>query len=324
MLYRVDRQKSSLKFHKKSHFAYDVENSSKVSISRNAVMPQKNTSQRGSESGTLYIVATPIGNIDDMSFRAVDILKSVVQIAAEDTRHSARLCQHYGIKTPMISLHEHNELARLEQIEQQLQQGSDLALISDAGTPLISDPGYKIVRELRQKGYKISPVPGASAIISALSIAGIATDSFSFFGFLPAKSSGRKQKFETLKYRQETLVFYESSHRIEACLQDAKDSFATRKVALCRELTKTFETVLYGSVEEVLEQVSNDSDQRKGEFVLLFEGATESPEESTVDSEALLKALLQELPPNKAAKIAAKITGLKKQQLYQIALDLKS
>lgn len=280
--------------------------------------------QTQTEFGTLYIVATPIGNIDDISSRAIETLKNVNQIAAEDTRHSARLCLHYGIKTPMISLHEHNELARLEQIEQQLQQGFDLALISDAGTPLISDPGYKIVRELRQKGYKISPVPGASAIISALSVAGIATDSFGFFGFLPAKSSGRKQKFESLKHRAETLVFYESSHRIEASLSDALAVFGERTMALCRELTKTFETVLYGSISEILVQVSNDNNQRKGEFVVIVEGATEAPEESKVDSEALLKALLQELPPNKAAKVAAKITGLKKQQLYQMALDLKS
>lgn len=280
--------------------------------------------QTDTEQGILYIVATPIGNIDDISSRAISILKSVSQIAAEDTRHSARLCQHHGIKTPMFSLHEHNELARLEQIEQQLQQGFDLALISDAGTPLISDPGYKLVRELRAKGYKISPIPGASAIISALSIAGIATDSFSFFGFLPAKSSGRRQKFESLKYRSETLVFYESSHRIEASLSDAFAVLGERTMALCRELTKTFETVLYGSVSEILAQVSNDNNQRKGEFVVIVEGANESPEVSAVDSEVLLKALLQELPPNKAAKVAAKITGLKKQQLYQMALDLKS
>ncbi len=277
----------------------------------------------GESAGCLYVVATPIGNIDDISARAIRTLQEVDLIAAEDTRHSQRLCQHYGINTKMLSLHEHNEMTRVEQIAAKLANGLNIALISDAGTPLISDPGYKLVRELRQKGYKISPIPGPSAIISALSVAGLATDSFSFWGFLPAKSSARQQKLKGLCSNSETLVFYESSHRIKACLADIIDIFGQRQAVIGRELTKTFETVLSGSLEQLKQQISQDPNQQKGEFVLLIEGQTGTVNKVDTDSKQLLMELLTELAPNKAAKIAAKITGKKKQKLYQLALEIQ-
>lgn len=279
--------------------------------------------QDNNSNGTLYVVATPIGNIEDISARAIATLKEVSLIAAEDTRHSQRLCQHYAINTPMISLHEHNEQARVEQIAERLQQGDSIALISDAGTPLISDPGFKLVRELRAKGCSISPIPGPSALITALSVAGIATDSFSFFGFLPAKSSSRKQKYQDLSSRNETLVFYESSHRILASLQDALAVLGNRHAVIARELTKTFETILDGNLEDLIEAVSTDSNQSKGEFVLIISGQDKESSQNSVDSEQLLSELIKELPPNKAAKIVAKVTGEKKKDLYQKALELK-
>lgn len=273
--------------------------------------------------GCLYVVATPIGNIQDISNRAIETLKQVNLIAAEDTRHSQRLCQHYAIKTPMISLHEHNEEARVEQLAERLEAGESIALISDAGTPLISDPGFKLVRALRKKSYKISPIPGPSALISALSVAGIATDSFSFHGFLPAKSSSRKQKYQELANRAETLVFYESSHRIEASLADAFVVLGERHAVIARELTKTYETILDGSLQELIEQIKADQNQTKGEFVLIVSGQDKHKKEGVVDSEHLLFELLKELPPNKASKIVAKITGENKQDLYQKAIEIR-
>ncbi|NVK20996.1 MAG: 16S rRNA (cytidine(1402)-2'-O)-methyltransferase [Kangiellaceae bacterium] len=259
-----------------------------------------------------------------MSARAIQTLQQVDLICAEDTRHSQRLMQYFSIHTPMLSLHEHNEEARIEQIADKLTAGQNIALISDAGTPLISDPGFKLVRGLRQKGFKISPIPGASAIITALSVAGLATDSFSFWGFLPSKSGARQQKFEQLAEHSETLVFYESSHRIVACLQDLQSVMPTRNIVIARELTKTFETILSGQVEAVLQQVEQDGDQQKGEFVLMVQGATEQVSEISSDAKKLLSALLEELPPNKAAKIVANVTGLKKKDLYQWALEQKN
>ncbi|WP_251358020.1 16S rRNA (cytidine(1402)-2'-O)-methyltransferase [Kangiella sp. TOML190] len=280
--------------------------------------------QSQAASGTLYVVATPIGNIEDISARAIRTLKQVALIAAEDTRHSQRLCQHYSISTPMISVHEHNEVARVELIQEKLMQGQDIALISDAGTPLISDPGYKLIRELRSKNCNISPIPGPSAIITALSVAGLPTDSFSFWGFLPAKSSGRKKKFESLKHNAETLVFYESSHRIAASLQDAQEVLGNRKVVIARELTKTFETILSDTLENLNVKLVDDHNQQKGEFVILVEGLTDIVTKKEYDSERLLSVLLSELAPNKAAKLVAKLTGEKKQQIYNQALALQA
>ncbi len=274
-------------------------------------------------SACLYVVATPIGNIEDISARAIETLKQVALIAAEDTRHSQRLCQHYGINTPMISLHEHNEESRVVQIAAKLDANESIALISDAGTPLISDPGFKLVRALREQGYKVSPVPGPSAIITALSVAGLPTDSFSFFGFLPAKSSSRKQRYQELENRTETMVFYESSHRIAASLQDALETLGNRHAVVARELTKTFETILDGPLIELIDILEQDHNQSKGEFVLMITGIDKKANNVSIDSERLLKELLKELPPNKASKIASNFTGISKKELYQIAVDLK-
>ncbi|MRX27436.1 16S rRNA (cytidine(1402)-2'-O)-methyltransferase [Kangiella sp. HZ709] len=274
-------------------------------------------------SACLYVVATPIGNIEDISARAIETLKQVVLIAAEDTRHSQRLCQHYGINTPMISLHEHNEESRVAQIAAKLDANESIALISDAGTPLISDPGFKLVRALREQGYKVSPVPGPSAIITALSVAGLPTDSFSFFGFLPAKSSSRKQRYLELGNRTETMVFYESSHRIAASLQDALETLGNRHAVVARELTKTFETILDAPLIELVDILEQDHNQSKGEFVLMISGVDKKANNASIDSERLLKELLKELPPNKASKIVSNFTGISKKEIYQIALDLK-
>ncbi len=273
--------------------------------------------------GTLYVVATPIGNIEDISARAIRTLKDADIICAEDTRHSQRLMQHYQINTPLMSLHEHNEMARIEQISDKLRQGQTIALISDAGTPLISDPGFKLVRELRKQGFRISPIPGPSAIITALSVAGLATDSFSFWGFLPAKSSGRKQVFNDLSQNRETLVFYESSHRILDSLKDLLEELGDRELVIARELTKTFETILSGTASTLVEKVATDLDQQKGEFVVMVAGADDKPAAMDLATEKLMLALLEELPPNKAAKIAAQVSGLKKKILYQWALEQK-
>ncbi|GAA4363147.1 16S rRNA (cytidine(1402)-2'-O)-methyltransferase [Kangiella marina] len=277
-------------------------------------------------SGTLYVVATPIGNISDMSYRAIETLQQVSLICAEDTRHSQRLMVHYHIGTPMISLHEHNEEARLGQIAEKLSSGQSIALISDAGTPLISDPGFKLVRGLRQQGFKISPIPGASALISALSVAGLATDSFSFWGFLPAKSKARQERYQQLLDNKETLVFYESSHRIADSLKDLSDVFGERQVVIAREITKNFETILSGTTSIVLQQVINDPNQQKGEFVVMVEGVAKNAADQEISSEAktVMSHLMTELPPNKAAKLTAQITGAKKKDLYQWALDQKA
>lgn len=276
------------------------------------------------EKGTLYVVATPIGNIDDMSFRAIKTLQQVSLILAEDTRHSQRLMTHFDIRAPMMSLHEHNEEARIEQIASKLDDGQLVALISDAGTPLISDPGFKLVRELRQRDYAISPIPGASALICALSVAGLATDSFSFWGFLPSKTNARKERYQELSEHKETLVFYESSHRIAESLKDLVDVFGERHVVIARELTKNFETILSGSASIVLEQVNNDSNQQKGEFVMMVEGLSKANEGLSVEATSIMMQLLSELPPNKAAKLTAQITGVKKKDLYQWALQQKT
>lgn len=275
------------------------------------------------KQGVLYVIATPIGNIEDISYRAVETLRQVALICAEDTRHSQRLMSHYDIGTPMISLHEHNEESRIQQIGEQLERGESIGLISDAGTPLISDPGFKLVRNLRQQGHRISPIPGASALISALSVAGLATDSFSFWGFLPSKSGARKDRFAELIERKETLVFYESSHRIVDSLKDLADVFGERQVVVARELTKTFETILSAAASNIVEMVKSDPNQQKGEFVVMIEGARTNISGLSAEARTVMSSLLTELPPNKAAKLTAQITGAKKKELYQWALQQK-
>jgi 16S rRNA (cytidine1402-2'-O)-methyltransferase len=271
----------------------------------------------------LYVVATPIGNLQDMTPRAIEVLQQVELIAAEDTRHSARLMAHCGIDTRLVSVHEHNERQRIETIVHQLQSGASVALISDAGTPLISDPGYVVVKGVREAGFRVVPVPGCVAFITALSAAGLPTDRFVFEGFLPHKSSGRKQQLKGLVGESRTFIFYESPHRILASLKDMRDVFGgERVVAVARELTKTYETIHVDQLTPLIEWMEADSNQQRGEFVVLVHGV-ETKGEVLLDAKALevLDILLAELPASQAASLAAKITGLKKKVLYQAALS---
>ncbi len=273
--------------------------------------------------GALYVVATPIGNLGDFSARAIEVLGGVACIAAEDTRHSAPLLHRHGIATPLLSLHEHNERERVAQLIVALQGGAAIALISDAGTPLISDPGYHLVRAARAQGIRVIPVPGACAFIAALSAAGLPTDRFVFEGFLPAKSSARRARLEVLRTETRTLVFYESSHRVVDTLADMAIVFgASRPAVVARELTKTFETIRDGRLGELLAFVSNDANQQKGEFVMLVQGA-EDVTEDAAEAGRVLGILLDELPVKQAAALAERITGVKKNELYKLALTLK-
>ena len=275
--------------------------------------------------GILYVVATPIGNLDDMTFRAVKVLQGVELIAAEDTRHSRPLLRYHGIETPVMAMHEYNEQTVMEQLLERLAVGQHLALIADAGTPLISDPGFVLVREARRRGMQVVPVPGASAVICALSAAGLPTDRFLFTGFPPRQSAQRQRWFAALARVTETLVFYESCHRIVATLKDlVKVMGPQRQAVIARELTKLYETFLQGSAGELLERVCRDEDQRKGEFVILIHGVEPGDEDDvTIQTEQLLHALVDELPVKKAAELAAKITGRKRNDLYKRILFMK-
>jgi 16S rRNA (cytidine1402-2'-O)-methyltransferase len=276
--------------------------------------------------GVLYVVATPIGNLEDFSTRAVDTLRKVDLIAAEDTRHSRPLLRHYGIETPLRSFHEHNERAQLEKMLSLLRAGKSLALVSDAGTPLISDPGFPLVREAAAAGFAVVPVPGASALTCALSAAGLPTDRFLFAGFPPRSGAQRRHWFEELAHERATLVFYESGHRIQASLADMAASFGSeRDAVLARELTKLHETFLRGSLAQLIERVAEDENQRRGEFVVMLAGAapSSSKQSLSIDVDALLPRLLQEMPLKRAVTLLAELTGAKKNQLYDQALKLK-
>ncbi len=276
--------------------------------------------------GVLYVVATPIGNLEDFSARAIDTLRKVDLIAAEDTRHTRQLLRHYGVDTPMQSLHEHNERARLENMLSMLRAGKTIALVSDAGTPLISDPGFPLVRETAAAGFSVVPIPGPSALTCALSAAGLATDRFLFAGFPPRGGAQRRQWFDELAAERATLVFYESGHRIQASLDDMSASFGTdREAVIARELTKLHETFLRGSIGRLIELVGGDENQRKGEFVVLVAGAAPIAESQSLslDMDMLLRRLLQEMPLKRAVSLLAELTGRKKNQLYQQALKLK-
>ncbi|MCI0508532.1 16S rRNA (cytidine1402-2'-O)-methyltransferase [Chromohalobacter marismortui] len=276
--------------------------------------------------GALYVVATPIGNLEDLSPRATRVLGEVDWIAAEDTRHSARLLRPLGIDKPLVSLHEHNEQMRVETLRQALDTGKNVALISDAGTPLISDPGYVVVRELRASGHRVIPVPGACALITALSAAGLATNRFLFEGFLPAKGGPRRQRLMEGREREETLVYYESPHRIQATLQDIAALFGTRRVVLARELTKTFETFLDADAETLGRRMQEDPNQARGEFVIMVAGAAPPDDEThaLAEGEAWLAAMLAEgVGVKAAATVVAGRLGGRKKYWYQCAQALK-
>jgi len=272
----------------------------------------------------LYVVATPIGNLDDISARALKILGAVKLIAAEDTRHSVRLLQHFGIQTPLAPCHEHNERDEGSRFIARLLAGDDVALVSDAGTPLISDPGYHLVRQARAAGITVVPVPGACALIAALSAAGLPSDRFMFEGFLPAKAVGRRARLEQVKEEPRTLIFYEAPHRILECLQDMQAVFGDERPAvLARELTKTFETLKGLPLAELRTFVESDSNQQRGECVVLVAGWSAPEGDQAVSTQAMrvLDLLLAEMPLKRAAALAAEITGVRKNLLYQAALE---
>ncbi|MGM0563782.1 MAG: 16S rRNA (cytidine(1402)-2'-O)-methyltransferase [Pseudomonadota bacterium] len=273
---------------------------------------------------TLYIVATPIGNLGDMTPRALEVLAAADLVAAEDTRHSRQLLNHFGVSAELLSLHEHNERERCQAIIERLSQGQSVALISDAGTPAISDPGFVLVRAVREAGFAVISVPGPCALIAALSIAGLATDRFVFDGFLPPKPRGRREAYGRYLDEPRTAVLYESSHRILDSLSDLCQVLGgERIIAVARELTKLYETVLSGTAQSVHAAVAADGNQRRGEFVIIIQGADEQPA-GRADLAAVLRPLSRELPPRKAAAVAAEITGCRKSEAYDLLLSLKS
>lgn len=269
----------------------------------------------------LYIVPTPIGNLDDVTRRALAVLSAVTVIAAEDTRHSRKLLAHFGIDTRMVAYHEHSDAAATEALVARVADGESVALISDAGTPLVSDPGYRLVRAMQEAGLPVIPLPGACAAIAALSASGLATDRFFFEGFLPSKHAQRKSRLAALSAIPATLVFYEAPHRIVETLTDALAVFgAEREAVLARELTKTFETIKRLPLGELREWVAADPDQQRGEQVLMIAPPSRSQATLDADTQKLLERLAQELPPRKAAAIVADLTGLKSRALYDFLL----
>lgn len=273
-------------------------------------------------AATLHVVATPIGNLGDLSPRAQQVLREVAAVCAEDTRRSGQLLAHFGIGTPLLALHEHNEQQLAERLVARLLAGESLALVSDAGTPLVSDPGYRLVRAARAAGVKVSPVPGPSALVAALSVAGLPSDRFTFEGFLPAKASARRERLAALAGEPRTLVFYESSHRIEESLADLRAAFGDdRPAVLARELTKLFETVLDGTLADLHARVAADADQRKGEFVLVVQGVGEDADAKLAEGRRVHAILARQLPPSTAAKLAAEITGTPRKALYGAGSD---
>ncbi len=282
------------------------------------------------DKSTLYVVATPIGNLEDMSPRAVSVLSAVDLIAAEDTRHSAPLLRHFGIKTRCVALHEHNEREASAMLVERLLAGTTIALISDAGTPLISDPGYHLICAARAQGIRIIPIPGACALISALSASGLPSDRFVFEGFLPARASARRRRLEELQNEIRTLIFYESPHRIIECIDDMAQVFgAARQGVIARELSKLFETIHGDTLAGLGAWLRADPNQQKGEFVVLVHGITqesilETPDEPDAATQRVLRILLTELPVKQAATLAARISGAKKNTLYEFAVKLKN
>jgi len=275
-------------------------------------------------SGTLFIVATPIGNLDDITFRAVETLKSVDLVLAEDTRHSQKILNHFNIKTPVSAFHDYNEREKCNTVIDKLKQGDSIALISDAGTPLISDPGYILVSAAKKNSVNVVPIPGPSALITALSASGIPSDRFSFFGFLPSKQNARIKTLKTFASRPETIIVYESPKRIMATLTDMLFVFGEeREVCLAKELTKTFETILTTNIPNLIDYISADPGHQKGEFVLLISSTAKKGQlELDQQLDRLLPVLCSEMGSSKAAKLAAKITGIDKKYCYQRAIEL--
>ena len=275
------------------------------------------------QPGRLWVVATPIGNLDDLSKRAAEILGTVGLIAAEDTRHSGALLARIGSRAPTVALHEHNEREQVAGLIEGLRQGGEVALVSDAGTPLISDPGFRLVRAAREAGITVSPVPGPCAAIAALSVAGLPSDRFVFEGFLAAKASARRERLQQLAAESRTLIFYESSHRILDTVRDMAAAFGEQRHAVvARELTKVFETVLSGSLAELLERISADPNQQRGEFVVLVAGASGEEADATLAEGRRVFALLcAEMAPARAARMAAAITGAPRKRLYEATGD---
>jgi len=266
---------------------------------------------------TLYVVATPIGNLADLSPRAQEVLRSVAAICAEDTRHTGQLLSHFGISRPLVALHDHNEEAMAERVVARLLGGESMAVVSDAGTPLVSDPGFRLVRAARVAGVKVSPVPGACAAIAALSVAGLPSDRFVFEGFLPAKAAARRERLQRLAGETGTLVFYESSHRIAESLADMAAAFGDERPAVvARELTKLFETVLDGTLAQLRAAVDADDNQRKGEFVVMVQGAADDEAAKIAEGRRLHARLKEHLPPSTAAKLAAELSGAPRKLLY--------
>ena len=275
-------------------------------------------------TGTLFIVATPIGNLNDITFRAVEILKGIDIVLAEDTRHSKKLLKHLNIAKPIRAFHEHNEREKTKAIIDELHSGKSIALISDAGTPLISDPGYFLVVQAKKEGLRVVPIPGASALITALSASGLASDSFTFLGFLPSKQIARIKLLKTLLNQTKTSIFYESPKRILATLTDMHAIFGdSREVCLAKELTKVFETIQTDSIPNLINYLTADENNQKGEFVILI-AANDKIDivEAETRLDSLLPILCAEMGASKAAKLAAKITGIDKKICYKKAIDL--
>ena len=274
--------------------------------------------------GMLFIVATPIGNLDDITFRAFEVLKNVDFVLAEDTRHSKKLLSHLDISKPIRAFHEHNEREKTKAIISEIYSGKSIALISDAGTPLISDPGYFLVAQAKKEGLKVVPIPGPTALITALSASGLASDSFTFLGFLPSKQTARVKLLIGLVGRTETIIFYESPKRVLATLTDMQTIFGdSREVCLAKELTKAFETIHTGSIPNLIEYLTIDQNHQKGEFVILISATNKIDlAEAEIELDSLLPILCAEMGTSKAAKIAAKITGIDKKKCYKRAMNL--
>ena len=277
------------------------------------------------KSSTLYVVATPIGNLADLSHRALDVLRGVDLIAAEDTRRTRQLLSHYGIHAQLVAYHEHNESEQSLVLMNKLEAGHAIALVSDAGTPLVNDPGYRLVNAAHQAGIHVSPIPGACAAIAALSVSGLPSHRFAFEGFPPAKPLAREKFFREMVSSDHTLIFYESSHRILDSVKAMGDVFgADREVVIARELTKTFETVLRGSLSGLCEALLADSNQCKGEFVVLIAPSPDSRDGHERELDRILGALLKVMSVKQASEVAAEVTGLKKNFVYQQALAMKN